>query len=421
MKVSILLITFLIAINISGQGYGNVWQFGSHVGLDFNDCGPVVIYSNNSGFESCASIADENGQLLFYTNSDTIWNADHELMSNGALNFSFGTLSQVLIIPKPENTSTYYVITTQIQGGDLSLQYHEVNMNLDGGLGEVVDSNVEMLQMTVTEQICATWHANGTDILLLTHEYGTNSFVSFLVTANGIDLNPVISNAGPDHGECLGNCNARGEIKFSPDGSHVAFNGNGIGMDDETNLLCLLDFDNSNGTLSNAINLPFSRGDFGLSFSPDNTKLYGATWKAFGFSLEDHNYLYQFDLSSNDPETIINSKTVVDSLSVPKSYGTIKIGPDGKVYVRQTNHEFLGVIQSPNEPGSSCDYNPDGIDIGEPLIQYGLNNYIEYVDYCTPTSIEADVSPVEDRKLVKIIDLMGREAIDEPLMSHSNS
>ncbi len=383
MKVLLLGLTiFCVAAATKAQKYGNVWQFGNQIGLDFNGCNPVVVTGNNTGFEGCSTIADSTGQLLFYTNSDKVWDKLHNLMPNGDLLFTGGSLSQVIIIPKPLSIDLFYIITTDLQAnGNFTLEYHEVDMALNGGLGDVLSSNNVLSELTITEQIAATYHSNGIDIWLMTHEYGTSNFYAFLVTSTGISSTPTISNIGPSHVACTSNFNARGEIKFSPDGNKLAFNGNGIGGNDPSNVLALFDFDNETGLVSNPINLPFSRGEFGLSFSPDNSKLYGSTWKAFSFTLNDYNYLYQFDLSSGIPSTIINSRQVIDSMQVGSNYGTLKIGPDGKIYVRRTNSAYIGIINSPNLFGAECNYDQNGIFVGNQNNQYGLNNYIEYVEY----------------------------------------
>ncbi|CAN5566658.1 hypothetical protein BH11BAC2_BH11BAC2_04280 [soil metagenome] len=370
------------------QKYGNVWQFGDHVGLDFNNCNPVVVNGSNPGFEGCSTICDSLGQILFYTNSDSVWDRFNNVMPNGFLIFTSGTLSQVIIIPKPLSSNLYYILTTIVQGNNnLTLQYHLVDMALNGGAGDVISKNNTLSSLIVTEQIAATYHSNGTDIWVLTHEYGTSNFLSYLVTSNGISPTPVITNIGPAHNPCVSNINARGEIKFSPDGTKVAYNANGIGGADSSNILALFDFNNTSGAISNPIILPFSRGEFGLSFSPDNSKLYGATWKAFNFSINEYNYLYQFDLSSGIPSTISNSKQLLDSTQVPKSYGSLKLGPDGKIYVATYAKQYLGVINSPNLSGIQCNYTSSGLYLGGKLCKFSLNNYIEYTTYCTNTSV----------------------------------
>jgi WD40-like Beta Propeller Repeat len=385
-KVVLVCLILLLNVRAHGQKYGNVWQLGYHIGMDFNNCDPVLVAGANDGFEGCAAISDGNGQLLFYTNSDQVWDRAHNVMPNGNLMSAGGTLSQVLIIPKPGSTTIYFIITTKIQAsGNLNLQYHVVDMTQNAGLGNVTSANNIMSTLNITEQIAATYHANGTDIWLMAHEYGTNNFLAYLVTVSGIAATPVVSSSGPAHAACISNINARGEIKFSPDGKRLAFTANGVGGNDSTNILCLFDFDNGAGIIANPVNLPFSRGDFGLTFSPDNTKLYGTTWKAFAFQQGDFNYLYQFDLSSGVPATIIASKQIIDSAVSP--YGSIKIGPDERVYVRRTGSAYIGVINAPNVAGSGCNYIANGFYIITSSFQYGLNNYIEYTSYCPETAV----------------------------------
>ena len=269
-------------------------------------------------------------------------------MANGNLISSNGTISQVLIIPKPSSTTIYYIITSKIQASSsLTMQYHVVDMQLNSGLGEVVSKNNVITTWNITEQLAATWNSNGTDIWLMTHEYGTNNFLAFAVTSAGISTTPVISSVGPAHLGCTSNINSRGEIKFSPDGSKIAFNGNGVGTNNLSNILSLFDFDNVSGIVSNEIALPYSNGEFGLSFSPDNSKLYG---------------------SSNS------------------IYGSLKIGPDGRIYVARANSTYLGVIYSPNLAGVGCGYVSNGFYLGGKTSTYGLNNYIEYQSYCSTTT-----------------------------------
>ena len=311
-------------------------------------------------------------------------------MPNGNLIWSNGTLSQVLIVPKPLTPNIYYIVTTQIQGqSPLNLQYHTVDMSLNGGLGDVISKNDTLTTNTISEQVAATFHNNGTDIWIVVHEYGNNKFLCYKVNSSGINPSPIISSVGPVIIPCSSGINARGEIKFSPNGLKVAFNNNGIGNNPNSDYLCLFDFDNSTGIVSNPINLPYERGGFGLSFSSDNTKLYAATWKAFSFSSADSNRIFQFDISSNDSVIISNTKTILHStpLTNGSPFGALKLGPNGKIYVAQSSSTYAGVINSPNQPGILCNYVDSGLYLGGKIIRIGLNNYIEYKTYCKDVGV----------------------------------
>ena len=399
--IPLILFHFCFNTELLAQKYGNNWCFGDSLMLNFNSCVPVVSSSSNEGFEGCSTISDSLGNLLFYTNSVKVWNKNHNLMQNGILMNTVGTISQVLIIPKPLSIKDYYVFTVQVQASPFSpkFQYHEIDMNLNSGLGAVTNKNIIIDTTAITEQIAATWHSNGVDIWVMVHEYGTSNFKAYLVTSTGISFSPIISSIGSIHSSCFSNINARGNIKFSPDGTKLAFNANGWGANIASNLLETFDFDNSTGIVSNQIKLPFLRGEFGLSFSPDNSKLYCTTWNASGNTI-DSNYLYQFDLSSGDSNTIVNSRQVIHSTTLSEVFGSIKIGPDGKIYVARAFDNYIGVINNPNQAGASCNYNHSGIDLNEKECQHGLNNYIEYTSYCNPVSI---LKEIRETNLIKIL------------------
>ncbi len=370
----------------TAQKQSNVWYFGNQAGIDFNSCLPLALTNGqNPGSEGCSSICDTIGQLLFYTNSDVVWNKQHNPMLNGNLVSSGGTLSQVMIIPKPSTPNIFYVLTTQIQGqSSLNLQYHIIDMSLNGGFGDVISKNNVLTALTITEQIAATYHSNGVDIWVAVHEYGNNNFLCYLVTSSGINSLPVISNIGPALIPCNSGMNARGEMKFSPSQKKLAINNNGIGNNANSDYLCLFDFDNTTGVVSNFINLSYERGGYGLSFSPDNSKLYAATWKALNFTSTDSNKVYQFDISGNDSVSISNTKTILYTvpLTANSPFGSLDIGADGKIYVAQSNSNYLGVINSPNQIGTLCNYVSSGFFLGGKTQRMGLNNHIEYQTYC---------------------------------------
>lgn len=389
----------LISFSANAQKYGNTWYFGNKAGMHFNNCNPVAVTTSNiDGFEGCATYSDTSGQVLFYTNGEKVWNRMNNLMPNGLISAGGSTKSQTIIIPFPGSDSLYYIITTCIQGQPASVaEYHIVDMSLNSGMGDLSSKNNQLTTAIPTEQVAATYHANGTDIWLVLHEYLTNNFLVFHVTPAGIPAFPQYYPVGTPHIICPSNMNARGQIKFSPDGSKLAINGNGAGNDVLTNLLTIYDFDIATGVVSNPLDLPYSRGDFALSFSPDNTKLYGATWKAFNFTINDYNILYQFDLSSGVPATIINSKVILDSVLLPQSFGDMKLGPDGRIYIGRNNADYLDVIRFPDVAGAGCNYVKNDFYLGGKTSKFGLNNYIEYRNYCDNTvgvdEIEGNVNP----------------------------
>lgn len=388
-----LIFSFQLSLVFS-QKESNIWYFGNKAGIDFNDpCNPISLTDglNEAGYEGTSTICDEQtGQLLFYTDGFWIWNRNHIQMANGYLNSNSAT--QTLILKRPGSSSIYYVLTPELQGNgfanDYGLRCAEVDMTLDGGLGDVTNSNsFYVLPSPVTEKLIATKHANGNDVWIINHSYNNNHFNSFLLTNSGINLTPIVSVIGSNYGASLNGFGAIGELKVSPNGQKI------VAANYEPSLLELFDFNSATGVVSNSLVLSPEPHPYGLSFSPDNTKLY-VTSEPFHQPNSTNSKLYQFDLTSPDASIINNSKTIIyniqsDSLN-PDFLGSLKIAPNNRIYVGRGNHKnYLGVINEPNQIGVSCDYIHNGFYLNSGTSLIGLNNSMElFYEGCNTTSIQ---------------------------------
>jgi hypothetical protein len=351
MKKIFFILLIFISLFSQAQKQGNIWCFAEYSGLDFTAGTPVPItngqiHSTGDNSEGCSSICDSTGKLLFYASPNNIWNRNHSFMSNGTgLLGGISSTQGVLIIPQPGSNDLFYVFTLDEFQNNLvnGLRYSIVNMCFDNGLGAVDSTNKNILLLDSTgEKMTATFHSNGTDIWLVTRKHFSNEFYSFLITPSGIS-NPIISAVGWANPQ-KGIPNAIGQMKISPDGSKLAF-----AVENQVpNIVQLFDFNNSTGIVSNSIDLPTSTnsgGAYGVSFSPDNSKLY--IWGPAPTGLN------QFNLSSNIPDTIKNSL-----FNVPWTGGYggtgLQLANNGKIYVCQPPN--IGVINFPNLAGSACNF-----------------------------------------------------------------
>jgi large repetitive protein len=370
----------LIALPLLGtaQKQGNIWYFQGN-GLDFNSGTPVLLTNgqipSGLGIEGTATISDSTGNLLFYATAQTIWNKNHQIMSNGSgLLGGVSTSQGVFIIPIPNYDSLFYVFTLDemqncFQNG---LRYSIVNMCLDNSLGAVDNLHKNILLLdSAGEKMAATFHSNGNNIWLVVHKYFSDAFYSYLITMNGIS-NAVISHVGSYHpADSTTNCyQAIGQMKISPDGSKLAVvNGNAF----THSIKELFDFNNTTGVVSNTINLqPDSTFQYyGVSFSPDNSKLYLTKYS-------NSNQIYQYDLISGVPSTIIASKTVIHTSN--NALAGLQLGPDGKIYIVVQGANYIDIISNPNVQGISCNYIFQGINIINPM-QYSFDNFIDSYNY----------------------------------------
>ena len=140
MKKFIPSILLLFSLSTYAQHEADKWYFGVNAGLDFFGGPPVAIYGGAMATtEGCATISDNNGNLLFYTDGVTVWNRNHQVMPNGTgLMGGISSTQSSICIPLPGSTLIYYLFTVAEIGGPNGFRYSIVDMSLQGGNGDVV-------------------------------------------------------------------------------------------------------------------------------------------------------------------------------------------------------------------------------------------------------------------------------------------
>lgn len=413
----------LLQLTCFGQGENNWWYFGS-VAVSFNGAIPTVHFdSAMDQNEGSSSISGPDGDLLFYTDGVTVWNRNNVPMPNGEGLLGHSSSSQsALIVPQPSHCGIYYLFTvpSSVIG---PMAYSIVDMSLDGGLGDITVKNIP-LQTDVTERLSATLHANGVDYWVAGQYCSDLSIFSYLLTAQGLDLTPIVSSPpAPTNGGCH-----YGYMKFSPDGQKLC-----------TSFLYarhayLFDFDNATGIASNSIQWsPFfgsqpqyDTGGYGVEFSPNSSLLYLHSSNA-------PRVLLQYDLSSSDEEIILASRFVVDSMLTDDygyAYGgALQMAPDGRLYVCRLNETTLSALNTPDGIGASCGFIEHALDISPETCNGGLPNHLWHYPSCTdqvgmtefndlsfdlfpnPTSDHVEICfPSEEARsgTIRVIDIRGR-------------
>lgn len=346
------------------------WYYGHYCGLTFNSLPPVSvtpsqIYTN----EGCASISDENGNLLFYSDGVTVWNRNHTVMPNGTGLHGHNSSSQsCLIAPNPGNEDQYYVFTAPDYSTNHGLEYSIIDMTLQNGFGDVTSVKNVVLLTNSTEKLTAVYHRNGIEYWVIGHSFESSDFYAWRVTTSGIGL-PVISTSGTPHKSDsliqFSDQNKLGCMKASPCGDKLAC---AVLFD---SFLELFDFNDSSGVVSNPLLLGtwsglFPYGIYGVEFSPGCSKLYASN--------ESPPFVVQYDLLAGSPASIVASADTVCT-STFDYYGTLQNGLDGKVYLARIGNNNIGCIQDPDLPGAACNYDPYYADAGGSAV-FGLPNFI---------------------------------------------
>lgn len=418
------LLSFLLLLLLCSQSFAQKeatnWLFGDRAGLNFGGgCPSPLAGSAMRTWKGGAVMSDrDTGELLFYTNGRNIWNREHRLMPGSddrqpdCSNFAG---QPALIVPVPGDAHRFYVFSSYhilypqgiwfelcdtrfstVQHA-FNIQYSVVDMRLDGGLGDVVASQREVpLETNATEKLTAIPHANGRDYWLLTHGVFTDAFTIHLITPDGVSppnyqrIGTVhsISRDWPESG-------IKGMMKASPDGKRLAAAIYNTRFEQPVELF---DFDPATGRLSNYTPLGSLQGQYGVSFSPDNTKLYVSVSEYLGKQTADR--LWQFDLLAGDAEAVSasgmelilgNPRTNIppDRLfpGFSGEFMDLQLGPDGRLYALGSYREVdidpglsgrtLAVINKPNERGYASDIQYKVFEFGEGEVRMGLPNFMQ--------------------------------------------
>jgi gliding motility-associated-like protein len=386
LKCCFILLIIFTGKHCYAQREANIWYFGRYLGLDFNSGAPVPLNDGQlNTTEGVATISDANGSLLFYTEGTKIWNKVHQVMPNGT--GLFGDLSSTqsaIIVPKIGDPARYYVITVDQLSGPRGLNYSIVNMTLDNGKGDVELKNIH-LQSNVTEKVTAVKHCNNRDIWIVAHGSVSDIYYSFLVSAAGINLTPVVSHAGVVLPGVVApssfDSSALGYLKASPNGKKIAAAHWPVNVD-------VSDFDNATGIVSNAASM-YVPGDphylsYGIEFSPNSNLLYSTVFYTDPVNAQKHNALYQYDVTSGSAAAIRASRQVISLNSDPiDTYAALQIAPDGKIYMAKRSYKHISSVSNPDVYGPGCVFTSNAVQFTLPTQEssYGLPTFIQSYFY----------------------------------------
>jgi outer membrane protein OmpA-like peptidoglycan-associated protein len=343
----------------------DIWYFGDKAGVDFRQGTPQAL---NDGVlvteEGVATICNKEGKLLFYTDGIKVYNAQHQLMPNGQdLKGHPSSTQSGVVVPKIGSTTQYYLFSVPATADTVGLRYSVVDMTLQNGLGDVMPNAKNIfLQKPVTEKLTAVKHRNGQHIWVIAHEWNSNKFLAYLITEQGINHQPIISEVGSIHkGNSL---NTQGYLKSNPDGTNLA-----LALEDDQ-VVEMFDFDNATGKISAPIRLKFPAGSYpyGVEFSPNGSLLY--------VSAAGTGKIYQYNLQTFPADSIPTTQIEVGKSPNNEWVGALQLANNGKIYFPIYKTNFLGVINEPNVLGKDCKYQNNAV-LLKGIALLGLPTFIQ--------------------------------------------
>ncbi|MBA3649318.1 MAG: hypothetical protein H0W62_12340 [Chitinophagales bacterium] len=235
-----------------------------------------------------------------------------------------------------------YLTADSATGEPSHLSLSKIDMNLDNGLGGILPGvkNIHLVDDTIlTGRLTACKNSNGKDWWIITHEFSTARYYTFLITSDSI-IGPYSQKIG----QTIKN-DVDGQSAFSPNGSKYAT------ISPYDGKLDIFDFDRCTGLFSSPISyhMPLTPSNFWaeLSFSPDGRFLY------VGSLLQ----IFQFDLIASN---VINSKVLVAEWKTFYSpfstwFYIMQQALDNKIYLCTWGADsVLHVIDKPDSLDIAC-------------------------------------------------------------------
>ncbi|MFZ6053154.1 T9SS type B sorting domain-containing protein [Halocola ammonii] len=291
---------------------------------------------NASGLKVPSGISDSSGNPLFYTDGEDVFDANGDILPNGDFSVS---KEESLVHPDPYNSNRYYIVRSGSNGTDYSV----VDMDLNGGLGDIVEDEKEVFISQDYARLISTSNATDTGRWLI------------LISNGGIsELFITIYEALPGGGFDLDAENAftytfAGWEEFIDDAA-ITRDCDLLAMSFKGHYFVLFGFDNETGILTPYFDFAANTSDSftaisRIELSPSGQYLY---------VMGENSVLSRFDISSLDQPTIVSTQeSINDEMS---SMTDIKLGPDDRLYILGNGSTRIDALDSIEGSVASIEY-----------------------------------------------------------------
>ncbi len=385
MKKIFLCFLVLLPTCLLAQKHDNVWIIGYNNYRHPTYKGSLLRFDNdtlqvlprlkeaNVGIGANASICDAAGNLVFFTNGYTIFNANadtvHRRLLYGRVGYSpidgcYAKQSN-MFLPMPNQPNQYVLLSVTpafdyISFRDVpfyiafdSLQYTLLDATANNGMGGVIRLKQPLLAKQLdpnSMEICR--HGNGRDWWILVSEDHSNITHRILLDPTGFHYigSQAIGNIlSYDYGFRFG--------VFSPNGEWLIRYASDDRLDSNDVYLIgrktyFYRFDRCSGLLSSPFqinNLRDTTWGGGVAISPNSRFLYVVT----------NSRIFQYDLQAlNIPasEQLIGTwDRFADSLGWTTAFFYPQLAPNGKIYISTIPPtQYMHVIHAPDSQGVAC-------------------------------------------------------------------
>lgn len=372
----------------------NIWYFGDGAGLNFNPDPndenaptprPIEQRHPQNIPAGTTTISDQAGEVLFFTDGESVWDLNGALMENGdAIGGDNSSSQSVIAVPVPSEQTLFYLFTTQATAsGTNTVSYSVVDIKAgnETGVGNVTTKD-NFLFSPSTEQSAAI--SGGDTTWVMFHELGNNTFRAYPVSSQGIGQ-PVLSSVGSNHGFNSG----VGAMKFSPDGTKLAVTISEGGC----NKVEIFEFDQQTGELTEyaRVDLGCDGDVYGLEFSQDSDRIL-VSYRNGGPGIEE----FIITAVENDDPTAAVCPSCFSSATTRAqreacilttrnqvggtgslNLGALQIASDGQIYVAVVGDNRIGQIQVGSGCSGTSTFNQDAVEAMPGTSNLGLPSFVQ--------------------------------------------
>lgn len=310
------------------------WHFGEGNAIEFLD-NNVTLYESviDSPIDRTPScISDPLGELLYFADNELIYTANNVVMPNA----TFAQPCEASIfIPRPDNPDQHYFIRSLGLNG---IDYSVIDLNLNDGLGDVIEDEKELPLFDLGGELMAVPKAVGLGFWLITADNNNGTGTAFIRVFDVNQADIIFHSEFSVDWPLLFFQQEMDDAIISPDCSKIACSYKG-------HLVGLCQFDSELGEVTSALGnvVDTQNGFFNiaeLAFSPNSDYLY---------TIGDYNQIQQFDVSIFNGNIIEATSQTIDQVN-GNTWHDIKLAPDGKIYLMNLNTGGLDVIENPDSP-----------------------------------------------------------------------
>jgi hypothetical protein len=354
-KKAILLLFTLFPGILCAQKEDYNWVLSDHIRLNFNQGDPTVITDIpiSEKMISSTSISDKDGNLLFYTNKNYLYNYKHQKI--------FTSLAMVLrrnqnVVPHPSLDKNYYWING-VGITENKLAIYTVDMNANAGLGAVSES-FSLIGNEVPNSFCIARIANSTDYWFI--RFFNKKIVVNPLTDKGLGK-PVPNDIAIDWSQV--------EVKVSPDMSKLLVRA--------SDTLYALDINSLTGEFTNLRKIYSCPGVMYFEFSHSGEFVYLATIVLNTGEIT----ISQLSMLNTDNETNFTrtEKKLYHhtSLAINHQLRDIQLASNRKIYLALGDY-YLWSIDNADRQYPYCKVDTQSVWLGGSMVQTELPHYFHF-------------------------------------------